>query len=44
MGAKFTPNLNGLKNNMPTNTYAAAEDVKPNSIVYNSYRVTIEEA
>ncbi len=42
-GAKVTPNLDGLKCDVPTSTYAAAEDVKPDSMVYNSYRATIEE-
>ncbi len=39
-GAKITPNLNGLKLDAPTKTHAAAKDVMPDSMEYNS----IEEA
>ncbi len=41
---EFTPNLDGLKHDTPTNTYAATEDVRQESMLYNSYRATIEDA
>ncbi len=43
-GAKITQNLDGLKSDASTNTHAAAEDVMTDSMAYNSYRASIEEA
>ncbi len=43
-GGEITPNLEGLKRDVPTNTYAAAKDVMPDSMEYNSYRASMEEA
>ncbi len=40
----FTPNLDCLKCDAPIQSYTTTEDVKPDSMVYNSYRATIEEA